>query len=402
MRTKQFNCGLDVHKDTIFAAIYADGKHTEVKEFSTFTADIHAMSKWLKEQGVTKVAMESTGIYWIPIWNILEKEGFSLLLVNPYFIKQMPGRKSDVKDSQWIAQLLSKDMLRGSLIPVEHIRELRLYSREYVRKKAYITRCMQSMERVLETAGIHITSLVSKIESRTVLDIIDSIIKGQTDAEKLIHYVHGRIINSKKREKVLQSLQGFIKPEHKILLRQKQEEYQLLCNQSSELEHLMTGICNTYYKKEMELLKTMPGVGTQAAIQIIAETGASMKPFDTSKKLTGWAGLRPRNDESAGKIKSKATTKGNKYLKRIMVQTAWAASRTKASSYHIKFTQLAIRKGNKKALIAIARKQLSVIWNILEKQQPYIAQLQPVYTAEQLQRKKAYYQNQLEQLNRFN
>jgi transposase len=401
MRTKQHCCGLDVHKDTIFAAIYADGKHTEVKEFSTLTPDIHSMSKWMKEQGVTKVAMESTGIYWVCVWNILEKEGFRLLLVNPYFIKQMPGRKSDVKDSQWIAQLLAKDMLRGSLIPEEHIRELRCYSREYVRKKGYITRCMQSMERILETAGIHITSLVSKIESKTVLDVIDSIIKGQTDAEKLIHHVHGRIINSKKREKVLQSLQGFIKPEHKVLLGQKQEEYQLLNKQATELEQHMTGICNTYYKKEMELLKTMPGVDTQAAMQIIAETGASMKPFDTSKKLTGWAGLRPRNDESAGKIKSKATTKGNKYLKRIMVQVAWAASRTKASSYYAKFIQLAIRKGNKKALIAIARKHLSVIWNVLEKQLPYNAQLQPVYTAEQLLRKKTYYQNQLEQLNRF-
>jgi transposase len=243
--------------------------------------------------------------------------------------------------------------------------------------------------------------LVSKIESRTVLDVIDSIIKGQIDAEKLIHHVHGRIINSKKREKVLQSLQGFIKPEHRILLRQKQEEYQLLYKQATELEQQMIGICNTYYKKEMELLKTMPGVDSQAAMQIIAETGANMKSFDSSKKLTGWAGLRPRNDESAGKIKSKATTKGNKYLKRIMVQTAWAASRTKASSYCIKFTQLAIRKGAKKALIAIARKQLSVIWNILEKQQPYNAQLQPVYNAEQLLKKKAYYEKQLEQLSKF-
>jgi transposase len=401
MRTKQHCCGLDVHKDTIFAAIYVDKAKNEIKEFSTFTPDIVALSQWLKDQGVTKVAMESTGIYWIPIWNILEKEGFKLLLVNPYFIKQMPGRKSDVKDSQWIAQLLAKGMLRGSLIPEEHIRELRLYSREYVRKKAYITRCMQSMERILETAGIHITSLVSKIESKTVLDTIDQLVKGQTHAEKLIHYVHGRIINSKKRERVLQSLQGFIKPEHRMLLRQKQEEYQLLCKQVGELEQQMTSICNTHYKKELELLKTMPGVDTQAAMQIIAETGANMNPFDSSKKLTGWAGLRPRNDESAGKIKSKATTKGNKYLKRIMVQTAWAASRTKASSYYIKFTQLAMRKGNKKALIAIARKQLSVVWNILGKQQPYIAQLQPVYNAEQLQNKKAYYEKQLEQLNRF-
>lgn len=401
MRTKQLCCGLDVHKDTIFAAIHTDKPPVEVREFSTFTSDIQAMGQWLKEQGVVEIAMESTGIYWVPIWNILEKQEFKLLLVNPYFIKQMPGRKRDVKDSQWIAQLLAKGMLRGSLIPEERIRELRLYSREYVHKQSAITRCVQNMERILETASIHITSLVSKIESRTVMNIIDSIVKGETKAEKLLRHVHGRIINSQKKERVLQSLQGFIKPEHILLLRQKQQEYQLLVNQAMELEQQMKEICNTYYKKEIELLKTMPGVETQSAMQIIAETGANMNAFDTSKKLTSWAGLRPRNDESAGKIKSKATTKGNKYLRRIMVQIAWAASRTKASSYHVKFIQLTIRKGNKKALIAIARKHLSVIWNILGKQQEYNAQLQPVYSAEQLQSKKTYYLKQLEQLNRF-
>jgi transposase len=401
MRKQQTCCGLDVHKDSIFAAINENGKSKEVHEFSTFTSDIESMAIMLKGQGVKKVAMESTGIYWIPIWNILEKSGFELILVNPYFIKQMPGRKSDVKDSQWISELLAKNMLRGSLIPSERIRELRTYSREFVRKQGQITRIVQNMERILESANIHITSLVSKIESKTVLKIIESIVNGKTDAQILLSFVHGRILNSKK-EKVLKSLQGFIKTEHRFLLRQKLQEYQLIISQSLELQQQMEEICNNYYKHQMELLKTMPGVSNQAAMQLIAETGADMNAFQTSNKLAGWAGLRPRNDESAGKIKSKATTKGNKYLRRIMVQIAWAASRTKSSSYYTKFNQLAIRKGSKKALIAIARKELTVVWNILSKLQPYNNQLQPVMNEQQLIRKKQYHLKQIELLDKFN
>jgi transposase len=391
-------CGLDVHKETIFAAINANGKAGEVKEYSTLTCQVKAMGEWLKANGVMDVAMESTGIYWIPIWNILEAAGFRLILVNPYFIKQMPGRKSDVKDSQWIAQLLAKDMLKSSLIPCHQIRTLRCYSREYVKRQQSITRIVVGMERTLETANIRITSMVSKIESKTVLNIIELIIKGETDIDKLLEKVHGRTKN-RKGELVRQSLEGFVFPEHRFLLAQQLEEYKLYYRQAEELQKQMLAICKEHYAKEMELLKTMPGTDDQSVMQLIAETGADMSSFETSNKLSNWAGLCPRNDETAGKIKSKATTKGNKYLRRIIVQIAWASSRTKSSSYYNKYNQLAMRKGRKKALIAMARKQLTVVWNILNYGQPYDMNKQPVITPEQLLAKKKYYQKELDKLN---
>ncbi len=396
--TKKICCGLDVHKETIFAAINANGKAGEVKEYSTLTCQIRAMSEWLKANGVTDIAMESTGIYWIPVWNILEAAGFRLTLVNPYFIKQMPGRKSDIKDSQWIAQLLAKDMLKSSLIPCHQIRTLRAYSREYVKRQQSITRIVVGMERTLETANIRITSMVSKIESKTVLNIIELIIKGETDIGKLLEKVHGRTKN-RKGALVGQSLEGFVLAEHRFLLEQQLEEYRLYHKQAGELQKQMLAICKEHYAKEMELLKTMPGTDDQSVMQLIAETGADMGAFETSNRLSNWAGLCPRNDESAGKIKSKATTKGNKYLRRIIVQVAWAASRTKNSSYYNKYNQLAIRKGRKKALVAVARKQLTVVWNILKYDQPYDINKQPVITAEQIQAKKKYYQKELDKLS---
>jgi len=181
--------------------------------------------------------MESTGIYWIPVWNILEAEGFRLILVNPYFIKQMPGRKSDVKDSQWIAQLLAKDLLKSSLIPCGHIRPLRAFSREYVKRQKSITRIIVGMDRILETANIRITSMTSKIESKTVLNIIELIIKGEKDIDKLLEKVHGRTKN-RKGELVRQSLKGFALPEHRFVLSQQLEEYKLYHRQAEQLQKL--------------------------------------------------------------------------------------------------------------------------------------------------------------------
>ena len=312
----------------------------------------------------------------------------------------MPGRKSDVKDSQWIAQLLFKDMLRGSLIPDTHIRELRTYSREYVYKHRQIVRTEVAMERILEQANIRITSVASKIGGASVLKIIRQIISGQTHAEELFKSVHGIIVKRKGKEKILSSLQGCIREEHRYVLKQKMEEYDLLIKQMTELENKMFSFCNERYKKEMELLQTIPGIKEQSAMQIIAETGGDMTKFENSGKLTGWAGLRPRNDESAGKIKSKATTKGNKYLRRIIVQTAWAASRTRGSYFNNQFQKLVIRKGSKKALIAIARKQLTVVWNILAHKEIYNAELQPVYSANQIDKQMKYYQGRIQELSK--
>ena len=391
-------CGLDVHKETIFCALYQEGKKSEVMQYAAFTSELVQMAQMLKDHGVKQIAMESTGIYWVPVWNVLEKEGFKLLLVNPYLIKQMPGRKSDVKDSQWIAQLLYKGMLKASIVPCDRIRELRCYSREYVKLQSYLTRVTQKMERILETANIRICSLVSKNNSKTVIEIIKSIIAGKQSIDDLLPLVHGRILNAK-GEEVKKALEGFIKPEHQFTLSLAMQQYELYTLQCQRVEAKMKSLCDTHYKEEKALLESIPGIQAQAAMQIIAETGADMSVFENSSKLTSWVGLRPRNDESAGKIKSKATTKGNSYLRRIMVQVAWAASRTKGSHCKEKYQQLAARKSPKKALIALARKQLTVVWNVLQYKQVYDPTKQPAVSTERLEQRMKYHQKQLEKLN---
>ncbi len=389
--------GLDVHKDTIFCAIYNGKEYGEVKEFRTFSSDIRTMGKELLETGVKRVAIESTGIYWIPIWNILEEMDFELILVNPYLIKQMPGRKSDIKDAQWIAKLLHKGMLRGSLVPDKTIRELRAYSRRYVKMQGMITRAIQDIEHTLELCNIRITSLVSNINSVSVHRVVEKIIRREDTIEELACCIHGRIVNSK-GDMVRHSLEGHIREHHRIALSMTYDQLKLFTQQSEKLEELMKQICEAHYNHQMELLMSIPGVARQAAMQIIAETGGDMKAFDNSGRLTGWTGLRPRNDESAGKYKSTATTYGNKYLRRIMVQSAWAATRVKESYYKGKFEQLCVRKSRKKALIAIARKLLTVVWHVLEENKPFNPCFLPVYNPKKLEMKMRYHQREMDKL----
>lgn len=209
--------------------------------------------------------------------------------------------------------------------------------------------------------------------------------------------IHVRTLNSKGKLVPL-SLEGHIEEHHRFSLELSYEQYQLFLNQELRIEKQMEIICNKHYSEQMKLLQTLPGVKKQAAMQIIAEIGVDMKAFGSSGKLAGWAGLRPRNDESAGKFKSTAITKGNKYLRRIIVQCAWAASRTKGTYYKSKFEQLCIRKSRKKAQIAIARKLLVVIWNILSEKQQFNPRMLPVYNKDKILGKMKYHQKELEKL----
>jgi transposase len=298
-------CGLDVPKDTIFLCILAGNGQTFLKEYSTLTPDIEAIRDLIKEQQVREVAMESTGIYWIPVWRILQGH-VEMRLVNPYFIKQLPGRKTDVKDAQWIATVLQKGLIRGSYIPEKHIQELRQFERRYVRLCEQKTRIEQEIDRQLHRCKIRITSFTTKIGSVSVMGVVQGLINGENTAEELIKHVHGQITN-KHKEKIIAS-------------------------------------------------------------------------------LVGWAGLRPRNDESAKKIKSRKITNGNKYLRRILVQCAWAITRSKGCWLSGKFNELAKRRSQKKALIAIARKLLVIIWHILSKHEEY-KEYKPILSKEQKQKR---------------
>ncbi len=390
-------CGLDVHKDTIFCAIYNGKTYSEVKIFSTLTPDIHSLARHLKENGVLKVAMESTGIYWVPIWNILEQSDFQLMLVNPYYIKQMPGRKSDIKDSQWIARLLYNKMLRPSFVPDKQIRELRAYTRKEVKLQSRRTALLQEMERILELCNIRITSFVSTVDSKSVRSIIELIINREYDSDILIQQVHGRIRNRHK-DKIAASLQGFIPDYQRDILEMTYEEFLLVESHIEKLSAMASEMCKKHYQKELSLLKTIPGVSDKSATQIIAESGADMQAFAQSKKFVSWVGFSPRNDQSAGKFKSRAITKGNRYLRRILVQIAWAASRTKGSYFNAKFKQLITRKGSKKALIAIARKIAVIAWNMLRASEPFKPELLPIDDEQTMRRRLKYHQQIIDEL----
>jgi len=388
-------CGLDVHKDTIFLCILAENGQKVLKEYSTLTPDIMLMLGLIKQEQVQEVAMESTGIYWIPVWRILQGQ-VSLKLVNPYFIKQIPGRKTDVKDAQWIATVLQKGLIRGSYIPEKHIQELRQYERRYVRLCERMTRIEQEIDRQLHRCNIRITSYATKVGSKSVMNVVQGIIKGENTEDELIRHIHGRIVN-KDKEKVKASLIGIISDADRFLFKQCYQEHELIIQQQQECVEHMERMCEQYYKKELELLCTVPGIQRLSAMTIIAELGVNLKTFATAAALTGWAGLRPRNDESAKKIKSRKITNGNKYLKRTLVQCAWAITRTKKCWLSGKYADLAKRRSQKKALIAIARKLLVIIWHILSKNEVY-KEYTPYISQQQKEKKLKYLQNQILQL----
>jgi len=393
-------CGLDVHKDSIFCAIYNGKSYSEVKEYSTTTPKIRQMGEYLRSEGVTKVAMESTSTYWVPVWDILLEMGFELMLVNPFLIKQMPGRKSDVKDAQWIACLLHKGLLRGSMIPSPVIQQLRTYSRKYTKLQEQKTRSLQKMDRIMVMCGFRIGSCMSNLGTKSVMLIIQALIMRETNPEVLEKLVYGNTAN-KKSGKLREALTGNLKEHYRVQLEWEKQEYDLFEIQTEQCLTRMRSICQEYYSREMELIKTIPGISEVSAMIIIAETGGDMSVFENSGKITGWTGLRPRNDESAGKYKSCATTKGNKYLRSVLVQVSWAASRIKNGWFKEKFNRLAMRKSRKKALIAIARKLLTVIWNVLYYKMPYNYQLVHIYDPIKVEAKINYHQMEMERMQKL-
>ena len=388
-------CGLDVHKDTIFLCILAENGQTFIKEFGANTPDIIEMRDLLHANQVREVAMESTGVYWIPIWRIFQGH-FDLKLVNPYFIKQLPGRKTDVKDSEWIATCLQKRLIKGSYIPGKNIQELRQYERRYVHLVGQVTRIEQALDRQLHRCNIRITNFTSRIGSVSVMNVVQAIIKNETTPEELIKHVHGRITN-KHKEKIKAALTGYISDSDRFLFRQNHEELELITRQQQECVKEMERICDSLYRQELELLCTVPGIQKLSAMTIIAELGVDLKSFATAASLVGWAGLRPRNDESNKKVKSRKITKGDKYVRRILVQCAWAMTRSKKSWLSKKFNELTKRLSKKKALIAIARKLLVIIWNILSKHESY-RDYKPIISRDQKKRRIAWLEKQILEL----
>lgn len=361
-------CGLDVHKDNVFVCI--DKEKGEKIQFKTgiLTKDLDALRDTLVANDVTEIAMESTSVYWMPIWRVLESD-FKLYLVNPYAIKQLPGRKSDIKDAEWIATCLQKELIRGSYVPNSEIQQLRQYNRRIFDINKQSVYIQNKIDAALQRCNIRIGNYISNVRAKSYCQIVDMLSEGKTSPELLIVKVHKRTVNKWGRETILAALEGVVNKTDCRILKQLKEELDMLRRHKAECLVMLREICMETYKEQLLDIQTIPGIGEQGAMQIIAETGVDMKAFMTAAMLVGWAGLKPRNDESNGKFKSRSTTHGNKYLRRILIECAWGASRTQGCFFNkFSYHQTMVRKKNRqKVQVAIARKILVVIWNILEK-----------------------------------
>ena len=306
---------------------------------------------------VQEVGMESTSVYWIPIWRCLEPH-FKLKLINPYFIKQLPGHKSDVKDAQWIAECMLKNLVRGSFVPPERIQQLRQYDRRIYDLDDEIVRKLAKLDASVQRCNIRLSNYVSNTDSKSYKSVIDKICEGVTDPKALVEEVHGRIINHHGKDIIIASLTGCITECDIDIMRQLKAEIDMAEQHKQSCMDKMQAICEKEYSTALQNLQTIPGVKMRATTSLIAKIGTDMSHFETPNHLASWSGLRPRNDQSNKTIKSRRITHGNRYLRRIIIQCAWGASRTQSSFFSLfSYYQTQVRKKNKmKVLVAIARK----------------------------------------------
>ena len=369
---KRTVCGLDVHKDSVFCCILcADGRKIQHK-FGVLTEELITLRDLMESEGVEECAMESTSIYWMPIWRVLEGS-VKLHLVNPYFIKQLPGKKSDIKDAEWIATCLMNNLIASSFVPDEKIQRLRQYDRRIFDLNTSISRNLVKLDQCVQRCNIRISNYISTTDSKGYRSIIKLISQGVTDAEVLVGQLHGRTINRHGRETLIKALTGVVNDTDIDIISQLVEEIEMQQRHKDEAQKKMTSLCEEWFPKEFENLQTIPGVKERSATSIIAEVGTDMDHFQTPKKLVSWVGLRPRNEESAGKIKSRRITHGNKFLRKTMIECAWGSSRTKDSFFaEFSYRQCVERRKNRmKVQVAIARKMLVAIWYILHDGVPY-------------------------------
>lgn len=363
--------GLDIHKRTVVACVRcrdSDGSVTShIHTFGTMTADLLALADWLDSHGVRHVAMESTGVYWKPIFNRLEGR-FEVILVNAGRLKQVPGRKTDVKDAGWIAQLLQHGLLSPSFIPEPEVRELRELTRqrtELVRDRAAVANRIQ---KVLEDANIKLACVASDVLGVSGRAMIRAIIDGQDDparlAEEARRSLRGKIPELKR------ALLGQVTDHHRFLLRVLMDQIDALEGLIARLDERIDEAMRPF-DEVASRLRGIPGVGERAAEVILGEIGPDVETFPTAGHLSSWAGLCPGNDESAGKRRSGKTTKGSQWLRTVMVQVAWAASHTKETIFGACYQRWVKRMGKKKALVAVAHKILVVIWHLLKEGTDY-------------------------------
>lgn len=358
--------GLDVHKKTVVVCVrlVADGEiRREVRTFGTATAQLLALSAWLAENGVTHIAMEATGVYWKPVWHILSDGEFELVLANAAHIKNVPGRKTDVNDATWIAELLAHGLIRASFVPQEAIQELRVLMRTRKQLVREQTSHTQRLQKTLEDANIKLDSEITDILGVSGRRMIEALIAGETDPAKLAALAHRRIKSS--QEELQAALHGRITDTHRFLLDVHLRQIDGLATLIAAIDDKVAAHLHPF-RAALDQVSTVPGVRAVAAPAILAEIGADMSLFPTAKHLLAWAGLCPSNNQSADKRRRSRLRKGSRWLKETLIQSAWAAVRTKGTYYRSQFYRLAARMERKKAICAVAASMLTAIYHMLK------------------------------------
>jgi transposase len=371
-------CGLDIHKQTVVACLLVPGPggapHKDIRTFGAMTDDLLQLADWLTEAGCTHVAMESTGVYWKPIYNLLEG-GFALLLVNARHIKQVPGRKTDVRDCEWIADLLRHGLLRGSFVPdrpQRELRELTRYRTTLIRERAAE---VNRLQKTLEGANIKLSSVATDVLGVSGRHMLTALVAGTSDPASLAELAHGKLRD--KLPQLERALTGRVGAHQRFLLAQQLAHLdaldELIERLSAEVQQRLRP-----FVAAVARLDTIPGVGSRTAETLVAELGVDLSRFPTAAHLASWAGMCPGNDESAGKRRSGKTRKGDPWLRSILIEAAQAAGRTRGTYLRAQYHRLAARRGKKKALVAVGHSILVIAYHLLRQQTTY-RDLGPLY-----------------------
>lgn len=359
---------LDVHKASVTACVRrpngSGGRAQQVRTFDTYLVDLQALASWLRTEGVTQVAMEATGSYWKPVWQVLEDAGFELLLVNARHVKHVPGRKTDVADAVWLCELLEVGLLRGSFVPppvIRQLRDLTRYRKQLIRERSSEA---QRVDKVLQDAAIKLGSVASATLGKSGRAMIEALIAGERDPQVLAQLAKGRL--RIKIPALVKALDSRFAEHHAVLLRLHLDHIDHLDAQIAALDARIDEVIAPFAEHRRRLM-TIPGVGQRVAEVVIAEIGVDMDRFPTSGHLASWAGLCPGHNESAGKRHSGRTRPGDVWLTDALTQAAWAASRTKDTYLRAQFWQLARRIGKNKAAVAVAHSLLVIAYHIIDR-----------------------------------
>ena len=361
-------CGIDVHKKLIVACLRKGGK-SELREFGTMTGEIKELALWLQEAGCEMVAMESTGVYWKPLYNLFELLDIKAIIVNAAHMKAVPGRKTDMKDAEWIAELLRHGLLKASFIPGREQRELRdltRYRKSLIEERS---RELNRLQKVLETANIKLSSVLTDANGKSLRRLLEKIAANEApDAGETARLIHQSLLP--KLDDIMRAMDGITTPLQRALLSQILGHIDELERRIASLDELVERYM-AEYAEALAAIDQIPGVGTRSAQVILAEIGMDMSRFPSAEHLCSWAGIAPGNHQSAGKRKSGKTNKGNKTLKSMLIQCAKSAKRVKGSYFSAQFNRISARRGKNRAAVAVAHSILTVIYHILKERVPY-------------------------------